>query len=68
MRGCGHIGMIRGAHIKITHDRLDLRRSLLQLPGGTVELISHSLAQRRNGGLQALHFSQHPIDRIERLF
>ena len=58
----------RGTSVRLTHDRFDFGRGVLEFPSGTLELISHSLAQGGNAGLKALHFSQHFIDRIERLF
>jgi hypothetical protein len=51
-----------GTSIRLTHDRFNFGRCILELPSGTLELISHSLAQRRDAWLKALHFSQHFMD------
>ena len=52
----------RGTSVRLTHDRFDFGRGGLELPSGALELISHSLAQRGEAWLKALHFSQHFID------
>jgi hypothetical protein len=59
---------VRGARVELTHDRLDFRHNSLELPGCALELIPHSLAQRGNAGLQALHLPQYFVDRIESFF
>jgi hypothetical protein len=50
------------------HDGFDFGRCALELPRAALELISHSLAQRGNAWLKALHLAQHLVDRIEGFF
>ena len=68
VRALPHARGAYGAQIRLTHDRFDFGRCVLELPSGTLELISHSLAQRRDARLKALHLSQHFIDRVEGFF